>query len=641
MKLLYGIPYLHASYGKMFNQNFEIMKNSLRIFAILIIAAAMIAFSESKNITGKVLDEQGMPLAGVSISVKGAATGTITDLKGNYNISVEEQDKVLVFSLIGYNTVEVKINERSIINVTLKPEIIVANEMVVAEHGERKEMASKSFPAVAGVAYDATSGFQRYNRNFNTEGYAPVNENGFKDVKNNPLSTFSIDVDNASYSNIRRFINSGQLPPADAVRIEEMINYFKYDYPEPRGEHPFSVYAEVAVCPWNYKHQLLQVGLRGKSIDKTALPPSNLVFLIDVSGSMNSPNKLPLLKSAFGLLVNELRPQDHVAIVVYAGAAGLVLESTPGNRKELIMRAISNLEAGGSTAGGAGLRLAYREAEKNFIKGGNNRIILATDGDFNVGESSNGGMERLVEEKRELGVFITVLGFGMGNIKDDKMEIIADKGNGNYSYIDNLQEARRVLVREFGGTLFTIAKDVKFQLEFNPARVESYRLVGYENRLLNDEDFNDDAKDAGEMGSGHMVTALYEIVPSGSGERRVSIDPLKYQVFKNIREENYSDELLTIKVRYKKPQGNTSILLEKPVKDSADEIEESSNNLRFAAAVAEFGMILRESEFKGAATLENAVKLAKMSKGEDEDGYRAEFIRLMDVVKDMRLLGDR
>ena len=607
----------------------------------MIIAAAMIAFSESKNITGKVLDEQGMPLAGVSISVKGAATGTITDLKGNYNISVEEQDKVLVFSLIGYNTVEVKINERSIINVTLKPEIIVANEMVVAEHGERKEMASKSFPAVAGVAYDATSGFQRYNRNFNTEGYAPVNENGFKDVKNNPLSTFSIDVDNASYSNIRRFINSGQLPPADAVRIEEMINYFKYDYPEPRGEHPFSVYAEVAVCPWNYKHLLLQVGLRGKSIDKTALPPSNLVFLIDVSGSMNSPNKLPLLKSAFGLLVNELRPQDHVAIVVYAGAAGLVLESTPGNRKELIMRAISNLEAGGSTAGGAGLRLAYREAEKNFIKGGNNRIILATDGDFNVGESSNGGMERLVEEKRELGVFITVLGFGMGNIKDDKMEIIADKGNGNYSYIDNLQEARRVLVREFGGTLFTIAKDVKFQLEFNPARVESYRLVGYENRLLNDEDFNDDAKDAGEMGSGHMVTALYEIVPSGSGERRVSIDPLKYQVFKNIREENYSDELLTIKVRYKKPQGNTSILLEKPVKDSADEIEESSNNLRFAAAVAEFGMILRESEFKGAATLENAVKLAKMSKGEDEDGYRAEFIRLMDVVKDMRLLGDR
>jgi Ca-activated chloride channel family protein len=617
------------------------MKNSLRIFVILVIAVAMIAFTESKSITGKVLDRQGVPLASVSVKIKGSVTGTITDLKGNYTINVEEQDKVLVFSLSGYSTVEVKINERSIINVTMKPEIIVENEMAVDRFAEKQESASKSFPAAAGVVNDAGYSFHRYNRNFNTEGYAPVNENGFKDVKNNPLSTFSIDVDNASYSNIRRFINGGQLPPADAVRIEEMINYFKYNYPEPGGEHPFSVFTEMAACPWNQKHLLLQVGLRGKNIDKTSLPPSNLVFLLDVSGSMNSPNKLPLLKSAFGLLVNELRPQDKVAIVVYAGAAGLVLESTPGNKKELIMRAITNLEAGGSTAGGAGLRLAYKEAEKNFIRGGNNRIILATDGDFNVGESSNGGMERLVEEKRELGVFITVLGFGMGNIKDDKMEIIADKGNGNYSYIDNLQEARRVLVREFGGTLFTIAKDVKFQLEFNPARVESYRLVGYENRLLNDEDFNDDTKDAGEMGSGHMVTALYEIVPAGSGERRISIDPLKYQLSRYIKEENYSDEMLTIKVRYKKPQGNSSMLLEKTVKDSADEIEEASDNLRFAAAVAEFGMILRDSEFRGSSTLEEAARLARLSRGEDEDGYRAELIRMMNVVKEMRLLSDR
>jgi Ca-activated chloride channel family protein len=467
-----------------------------------------------------------------------------------------------------------------------------------------------------------------------------VNENGYKNVKNNPLSTFSIDVDNASYSNIRRFINSGQLPPADAVRIEEMINYFKYDYPEPGGEHPFSVSAELAVCPWNQKHQLLLVGLRGKSIDKSSLPPSNLVFLLDVSGSMSSPNKLPLLKSAFGLLVNELRAEDHVAIVVYAGAAGLVLESTPGNKKEVIMRAIDNLEAGGTTAGGAGLRLAYGEAEKNFVKGGNNRIILATDGDFNVGESSNGGMERLVEEQRELGIFITVLGFGMGNIKDDKMEIIADKGNGNYSYIDNLQEARRVLVREFGGTLFTIAKDVKFQLEFNPAKVDSYRLIGYENRLLNDEDFNDDSKDAGEMGSGHMVTALYEIVPSGSGERIPSVDPLKYQASRNMQEDGYSDELLTIKVRYKKPDGKTSMLLDKPVKDYCKEIEDASENLRFAAAVVEFGMILRESEFKGTSSLESAAKLATSARGEDEEGYRAEMIRLISTVKDMRLLSD-
>jgi Ca-activated chloride channel family protein len=422
-----------------------------------------------------------------------------------------------------------------------------------------------------------------------------------------------------------------------------MVNYFKYDYPEPSGQHPFSVYTELAVCPWNGKHQLLQVGLRGLSVDKSSLPPSNLVFLIDVSGSMSDPNKLPLLKSAFNLLVNELRAQDRVAIVVYAGAAGLVLESTPGNRKEAILAAIDNLEAGGSTAGGAGLKLAYAEAEKNFIKGGNNRIILATDGDFNVGESSNGGMERLVEEKRELGVFITVLGFGMGNVKDDKMELIADKGNGNYSYIDNLQEARKVLVREFGGTLFTIAKDVKFQIEFNPSRVASYRLIGYENRLLNDEDFNDDKKDAGEMGAGHNVTALYELVPAGTDETLPSVDPLKYQKSPStdIVRESASSELLTIKIRYKKPDGNTSMLFEKPVKGNISQIEDASDNLKFAAAVSEFGMILRNSEFKGNATLEGASILAKSGKGEDEDGYRAEMIRLIKTVKDLRVTAEK
>jgi Ca-activated chloride channel family protein len=616
------------------------MKHGLKIFGILIIAAAILAFTESRTITGKVTDDQGNPLAGVTVSVKGAPTGTITDLKGNYQITTNDQDIVLTFAFIGFSTEERKIEGKSVINVTMSPENIAMDEIVVVGYGAKKDRSVSAAPASYAAA-ESKSYFQRYNNNFNTEGYASVNENGYKNVKNNPLSTFSIDVDNASYSNIRRFINSGSLPPADAVRIEEMINYFKYDYPDPKGEHPFSVHAELAICPWNRNHQLLQVGLRGKSIDKTSLPASNLVFLIDVSGSMSSPNKLSLLKSAFGLLVNELRPQDHVAIVVYAGAAGLVLESTPGNRKEVIMSAIDNLEAGGSTAGGAGLKLAYREAEKNFVKGGNNRIILATDGDFNVGESSNGGMERLVEEKRDLGVFMTVLGFGMGNYKDDKMEIIADKGNGNYSYIDNLQEARRVLVREFGGTLFTIAKDVKFQLEFNPSKVESYRLIGYENRLLNDEDFNDDTKDAGEMGSGHMVTALYEIVPSGSGERGPSIDPLKYQSNRRIQEEDLSNELLTIKVRYKKPDGSTSMLLEKPVKNYAEEIEDVSDNLKFAAAVAEFGMILRESEFKGTSTLEGAAKLARASKGEDEDGYRGEMIRLIETVKSMRTLADK
>ena len=626
---------------KMFNQNFKIMKNSLTIFAIMILAAILIAFTESRTITGIVVDEQARPLPGVTVTVKGTKTGTVTDINGNYQITVDQNATILMFSYIGYETAEVKIGDRNIINVTMQSAALALQEMVVVAYGTKKDRASASEPAMAAADYATRQHFQRYNNNFNTEGYAAVNENGFRNVRNNPLSTFSIDVDNASYSNIRRFINSGVLPPPDAVRIEEMINYFRYDYPEPRGEHPFSVYTELAVCPWNKKHQLLQIGLHGMSIDKSSLPPSNLVFLIDVSGSMNYPNKLPLLKSAFGLLVNELRSEDRVAIVVYAGAAGLVLESTPGNRKEVIMNAINRLEAGGSTAGGAGLKLAYLEASKNFVKGGNNRIILATDGDFNVGESSNGGMERLVEENRERGVVITVLGFGMGNIKDDKMEIIADKGNGNYSYIDNLQEARRVLVREFGGTLFTIARDVKFQIEFNPARIQSYRLIGYENRLLNDEDFNDDTKDAGEMGSGHNVTALYEIVPAGSDDNIPSVDPLKYQSAGSAREKNFSEELLTIKLRYKKPDGYTSMLFERAVKEPGDEIEEASENLRFAAAVAEFGMVLRESEFKGSSTLEGAARLAASARGEDEDGYRSEMIRLINTVKDMRLLSDK
>ena len=624
------------------------MKNSLKIFAILILAAVFISFIESVTITGKVTNENGQPLKGVSVKGKATNSLTVTDENGRYKISVNQQVKFLVFSFNGYAAVEEKIGDRRIINVILNP-VVTSLQEERAPVKRDMVMDLSSAPSTAGVALKSRGNYNVYNPNFNTEGYASVNENGYKNVKINPLSTFSIDVDNASYSNIRRFINGGQLPPADAVRIEEMINYFKYDYSEPRGEHPFSVYTELAVCPWNKKHFLLHAGLRGKSIDKSSLPPSNLVFLIDVSGSMNAQNKLPLLKSAFGLLVNELRPQDRVAIVVYAGAAGLVLESTPGNKKEAIMSAIDNLEAGGSTAGGAGLRLAYKEAEKNLVKGGNNRIILATDGDFNVGESSNGGMERLVEEKRETGVFITVLGFGMGNYKDDKMELIADKGNGNYSYIDNLQEARKVLVREFGGTLFTIAKDVKFQIEFNPGKVKSYRLIGYENRLLNDEDFNDDTKDAGEMGSGHNVTALYEIVPADSDEDVPSVDPLKYSnsTDRNYvndyqkNENDYSNEYMTIKLRYKKPDGKTSMMFEKVVKGSIRDMDDATDNLKFAAAVIEFGMILRDSEFKGNSTLEGAAKLARSARGEDEDGYRSEMIRLIDTAKDLRVLADK
>jgi Ca-activated chloride channel family protein len=622
------------------------MKKCLSILGIVILSAIMLAFTESRTITGRVTNSHGQPLSGVTIKVKSAPSEVVvSDGNGNFKIISGQKSAVLVFSLFGYTKAEEKIGDRTVINLIMTEEVPAMEDSAVIAYDSKREMVSKSIAmsAPAGRSYESQQSFQRFNNNFNTEGYASVNENGYKSVKSNPLSTFSIDVDNASYSNIRRFINNGQLPPADAVRIEEMVNYFKYDYPEPAGEHPFSVYTEMAVCPWNKKHQLLHIGLRGKSIDKSLLPSSNLVFLLDVSGSMSDPNKLPLLKSAFGLLVNELRIQDRVAIVVYAGAAGLVLESTPGNRKEAIMAAIDNLEAGGSTAGGAGLKLAYAEAEKNFIKGGNNRIILATDGDFNVGESSNGGMERLVEEKRELGVFITVLGFGMGNVKDDKMELIADKGNGNYSYIDNLQEARKVLVREFGGTLFTIAKDVKFQIEFNPARVQSYRLIGYENRLLNDEDFNDDKKDAGEMGAGHNVTALYELVPAGSDETGPSVDPLKYQVLKHtdIQKNTISSECLTIKLRYKKPDGQTSMLLEKSVEGLVTEIDKASDNLIFAAAVSEFGMILRNSEFKGTATLEGAAKLARSGRGEDEDGYRSELIRLINTVKDLRVLANK
>jgi Ca-activated chloride channel family protein len=622
------------------------MKNRLSIIAILLLGAVILAFSENRIITGKVVNSSGLPLSGVSIKIKDTNRSAVTDKNGYYRIEVRPEDNILRFSLTGFVSVDEKIEGRSVINVTMNKENILTEEVLQADKEAKKDLSVRSYPAAVASAasFNRWRSFPGYNPDFNTESYAGLDENGFRNVTSNPLSTFSIDVDNASYSNIRRFINGGMLPPPDAVRIEEMINYFAYDYHEPKGEHPFSVYTELSGCPWNRSHQLLLVGLKGKSIEKSSLPPSNLVFLIDVSGSMNAPNKLPLLKSGFGLLVNELRPVDRVAIVVYAGAAGKVLDSTPGNRKELIMDAINNLEAGGSTAGGAGLRLAYSIASENYIKGGNNRIILATDGDFNVGESSNGSMERLVEENREQGIFITVLGFGTGNIKDDKMEIIADKGNGNYSYIDNLQEARKVLVREFGGTLFTIAKDVKFQIEFNPLKVQAYRLIGYENRLLNDEDFNDDRKDAGEMGSGHNVTALYELVPSGSDEKIPSVDPLKYQKSGSSiveRGKQYHDEYLTIKIRYKKPDGAASILFEKPVKDYINDLEDASDNLRFAASVSEFGMILRNSEFKGGSTLDEAARLARSARGKDEDGYRAEFIRLIETAKGLRVLADK
>ena len=462
---------------------------------------------------------------------------------------------------------------------------------------------------------------------WNTEEYKRLQENNFQEVRTSPLSTFSIDVDTASYSNIRRFINSGGLPPVDAVRTEELLNYFTYEYPQPTGEHPVAVTTEIGDSPWNPERKLLLLGLQGKNIATENLPPSNLVFLIDVSGSMWSPNKLPLLKTAFKMLAQQLRPQDRVAIVVYAGAAGLVLDSTSGSEKREIIAKIDSLQAGGSTAGGAGIKLAYKVAKEHFLEGGNNRVVLATDGDFNVGASSEGELSRLIEGYRDDRIFLSVLGFGMGNIKDNKMEMLADRGNGNYAYIDNALEAKKVLVSQMAGTLYTIAKDVKVQVEFNPAKVKAYRLIGYENRALADRDFNDDRKDAGDMGAGHSVTALYEIIPAEDKNFVSSVDPLVFQKPQSVP----SNDWLQIKVRYKQPQANDSSLMTARVPDGSATSSLSSENFRFAAAVAEYGMLLRNSEFKGQSSYLQALTLARGARGLDEQGYRAEFIKMLEV----------
>jgi Ca-activated chloride channel homolog len=471
-----------------------------------------------------------------------------------------------------------------------------------------------------------------------TEEYDAIQENVFLHALKNPLSTFSIDVDAASYSNIRRFLSNGSMPPKDAVRIEEMINYFDYDYSQPKDGHPFAVHTEVSTAPWNPDHHLVQIGLQGRKIPTENLPGSNLVFLLDVSGSMDEANKLPLVKNSFRMLVEQLREQDHVSIVVYAGAAGVVLEPTSGSNKKEIMEALDKLQAGGSTAGGEGLRLAYAFAKKNFKKGGNNRVIIATDGDFNVGESSNAAMERLIEEKRKDGIFLTVLGYGMGNFKDSKMETLADKGNGNYAYIDNISEARKVLVNEFGGTLFTIAKDVKLQIEFNPTKVQAYRLIGYENRMLKSEDFNNDKKDAGELGSGHTVTALYEIIPVGVKSDFFNVDELKYSATTINPSAKSTNELMTIKLRYKNPDEDVSKLIVHPLTVSDTELTKTSQNFRWSASVAAFGMLLRDSDYINDFTYDNVVAMAQSAKGEDTEGYRAEFINL---VKSVRLVSAR
>lgn len=465
----------------------------------------------------------------------------------------------------------------------------------------------------------------------NTDDYNRIVENQFITPQVNPLSTFSIDVDNASYTHCRSLISGGQMPNKNAVRIEEFINYFDYEYPNPKGEHPFSIVTEVAPAPWNPKHQLVHIGLQGKKIDYEQLAPSNLVFLLDVSGSMEDANKLPLLRSSLKLLLNELSNKDRIAIVVYAGAAGLVLPSTPASDKQTIIDALDKLQAGGSTAGGAGIELAYKIAKENFIKEGNNRIILATDGDFNVGVSSQASLVDMIEQKRKEGVFLTICGFGMGNYKDGTMEELSRNGNGNYYYIDQISEAKKVFVKEMRGTLFTIAKDVKLQVEFNPSKVQAYRLIGYENRMLKSEDFNDDKKDAGELGAGHTVTALYEIIPVGVQSDFVkNVDKLKYQATTQANNAG-ANELLTIKFRYKKPNEDISKLMEQEVvKSNITDLAKTSDNFRFSAAVAEFGLLLRESEFKGQASYDNVINLAGGAIGKDLEGYRKEFVKMVE-----------
>lgn len=592
------------------------------------------------SISGVVMDSDTKdPLPSVLVSVKEKKLGTTTDINGKFELIVPAGTHSLMVTYIGYATYEQKVNvgKEGIKNLIIKlePEIIKAEEIVILNEEQVDYDAAMELPVSLMRRSELKSYTPLSNASFssdrNNEQYDTISENVFKWAEKTPLSTFSIDVDGASYSNVRRMITDGYLPPSDAVRIEEMINYFNYSYPGPTGTDPFSVHTEAAPAPWNPEHHLVQIGIQGERVEAEHLPPSNLVFLLDVSGSMGSYDKLPLLKKGFKLLVNQLREEDYVSIVVYAGSSGLVLPPTSGYEKETILAALDKLQSGGSTAGAAGIQQAYQVAMENFRDKANNRVILATDGDFNVGVSNDEALVKLIEEKREHGIFFSVLGFGSGNLKDSKMEKIANHGNGNYYYIDNLLEARKVLVSEMGGTLHTIAKDVKIQVEFNPQNVRAYRLIGYENRLLADEDFNNDKKDAGELGSGHTVTALYEVIPVGIeiDNNLTDVDPLKYQTPTN-PVNGFNDEIMTVKLRYKQPDGDQSKLISRVIeKDHLN--TELSENLSFAASVASFGMLLRDSKFKGSSSFAMVNQLAKNGKGNDDQGYRSEFIKIAEL----------
>ena len=622
----------------------------LIIFSLLCWGCSADAQTQSV-VRGKVTNANGTPLQNVSVlMIPSVKTSNLTDAQGFFTFTIQGGRYTLTFRKQGYKDTTIRNlalqnGKTTILNIKLAAapfKTVKSTPPVVAKDDYKKEMmvgaGSKSVGYAHAEVYqyvDAAPTFASRAQYYNpsTETYKKDPENDFKSVKTSPLSTLSVDVDRASYSNIRRFINQGQKPPADAVRIEEMVNYFDYNYPSPTGSDPIAISTELTECPWDKDLKLLHIGIQAKKINTDRLPASNLVFLIDVSGSMEEANKLPLVKAALKLLVNNLRAQDKVSIVVYAGNAGLVLPPTSGDRKATIIEALDKLEAGGSTAGGQGILLAYKTAEANLVKGGNNRVILATDGDFNVGVSNENDLEDLIVKQRDKGIYLTCLGFGMGNYKDSKMELLADKGNGNYDYIDNIQEAQKTLVSEFGGTLFTVAKDVKAQIEFNPAKVQGYRLVGYENRLLNTEDFKDDKKDAGDMGAGHTVTILYELIPTGVDSKYMrDNDGLKYQTVQ-ANDNTAGDELATVKFRYKHPDGNVSKELVHPINDRTININAASENTRFAASVAMFGMLLKNSKYKGQADYSKTIALAEHARGSDKEGYRAEYIRMVRTVK--------
>ncbi|MCU7617137.1 von Willebrand factor type A domain-containing protein [Chryseobacterium sp. PBS4-4] len=559
-------------------------------------------------------------------------------IRGAGSLNGNNQALIVIDGMVSNQIALTKLNPQQIKSVDVLKEAALtalygsraANGVVVVTTKKLSRKEKKAFKKLQKVqdSINRSKQIQQYS----SEEYDAFVENPFELTKNQSVSTFSIDVDKAAYSNIRRMINNGEVVNKNAVRIEEMINYFKYNYPQPKNNQPFSINTEYNDAPWNPKHKLLKIGLQGKNIPMDKLPSSNFVFLIDVSGSMDAANKLPLLKSSFKVLLDQLRPQDKVGIVVYAGSAGMVLPPTSAKEKDKVIEALDKLQAGGSTAGGQGIELAYKLAQENFIKGGNNRVIIATDGDFNVGASSTGDLQTLIEEKRKSGVFLTCLGFGMGNFKDNHMETLANKGNGNYAYIDNMQEANKFLGKEFAGSMYAIAKDVKIQIEFNPKFVKSYRLIGYENRKLKNEDFTNDKIDAGELGSGHTVTALYEVIPNDvNSEFLPKENDLKYT--KNTNDENFSDELATVKFRYKKPDGDTSSEIIQVVKNSNESISSASDDFKFASSVAWFGLVLRNSNLIKNKSLVDIEKLSKKGKGNDEEGYRSEFVRLLETYK--------